>query len=63
MAAAYIKIYVSGTCIRTFGGNKKNVRELKRWYENATFESIHRRHSWITKRTRKGIYVEYHNKS
>ena len=34
MAAAYIKVYVKGSHVRTFGGNIKEVRDEKYKYEN-----------------------------
>ena len=40
MARAYVKIYVNGEHVRTFGGNKAAVRELNKWYKGMTKEQF-----------------------
>lgn len=36
MAAAYVKIYCNRTAVRTFGGNRREVKDMKRRYDNMT---------------------------
>jgi len=44
MAAAYIKVFCNGEPVRTFGGNKKEVRIMWEAYENMTVEEFVTKH-------------------
>lgn len=36
MAAAYIKVFCNGICVRVYGGNTNAVREMRDQYKNMT---------------------------
>ena len=59
MAAAYIRVFVDGKRLRTFGGNKSDVRREKQWYETASYEQILRAHPRLTREQAKRLCVEY----
>ena len=40
MAAAYVKIYCNLTEVRTFGGNRREVKDMKRRYDNMSREQF-----------------------
>ena len=44
MAAAYIKVFCNGEPVRTFGGNKKEVRKMCEVYENMTVFDFVKKH-------------------
>ncbi len=44
MAAAYIKVFCNGELVRTFGGNKKEVRYMRDRYETMTVSEFIRNH-------------------
>ena len=44
MAAAYIKVLCCGNVVRTFGGNKKEVRTMKAEYEAMSVDEFVQKH-------------------
>lgn len=44
MAAAYVDIYCNGIPVRTFGGNRSDVRMMKQEYERMSKEEFLTRH-------------------
>lgn len=47
MAAAHLKIYCNGVHIRTFGGNRRQVREMKALYDNMTIDEFYQKHHTV----------------
>lgn len=54
MAAAYVRVYCNGTSeddrVRTYGGNRSNVREMARTYSNMSKEKFLDRHPFFADR-------------
>ena len=44
MAAAYVKIYINGEELRTYGGNRSDVRAMKQMYDNMTYQQLVSKH-------------------
>ena len=44
MAAAYVKVFINDEELRTCGGNRSDVRDVKRMYDNMSYQSLISRH-------------------
>lgn len=44
MAAAYVTVCVNGEELRTYGGNRSDVRQMKQMYDNMTYQQLISKH-------------------
>lgn len=58
MAAAYIKVFCGDDLVRTFGGNKKEVRQMRERYENMTVTEFITAHPRFAEKCRKKRDIE-----
>lgn len=62
MARAYVKVYCDtddGTfCVRTFGGNKPDVRWVTRQYKTMTKEQFLKKHPWFADKCKINFNLE-----
>ena len=44
MAAAYVTVCINGEELRTYGGNRSDVRAMKLLYDNMTYQQLISKH-------------------
>ena len=44
MAAAYVTVCINGEELRTYGGNRSDVRAMKQRYDNMTYQQLISQH-------------------
>lgn len=44
MAAAYVTVCINDEELRTYGGNRSDVRAMKRLYDNMTYQQLISKH-------------------
>ena len=59
MARAYIKIFCNRKHVRTFGGNKREVKDMKRIYEDMTINDFIIKHPTFKCKNKSDINIIY----
>lgn len=48
MASAYVRVYFNDLHIRTFGGNKRDVRRMQQRYDEMSLNDLYAKHPKVT---------------
>lgn len=58
MAAAYVRVYMNGCHVRTYGGNKSDVRWMEQRYKNMTREEFMNNHPALANRCKRRFKIK-----